>query len=142
MIVIDSSGLLAAIDSKQRDHQAAKRALDSAEPPLLLSPFVLAELDYFLANRVGATAETALLEEVAAGAYQLEPFDAQDVDTALEYVRQYRNIELGLADASVMVLAARHAVFDVLTLDERHFRTVRAADGRSFRLLPADAESA
>ena len=84
MILLDSSGLLAAIDSSQRNHKEAARALAEAEPPLLLSPFVLAELDYFLANRVGSHAEMALLEEVADGAYQLEPFDRDDVAGVLD----------------------------------------------------------
>lgn len=136
MILLDSSGLLAAIDSHERDHRAAVAALEAAEPPLLLSPFVLAELDYFLATRVGSSAEIALLEEVTAGVYQLEKFDRADVDAALKLVRRYQSIDLGLADASIVVLADRHDVSDVLTLDERHFRTVRRSTGQAFRLLP------
>ena len=139
MILLDSSGLLAAIDSSQSDHEAAAKALAAAEPPLLLSPFVLAELDYFLATRVGSHAETALLEEVAAGAYQLELFGRDDVAAALAVINKYADLGLGLADASVVVLADRHDVSDVLTLDERHFRTVRRRSGRAFRLLPSPA---
>jgi predicted nucleic acid-binding protein len=139
VILLDTSGLLAAIDSSQTDHRAAADALQHATPPLLLSPFVLAELDYLLATRVSSNAEIALLEEVAAGAYQLAPFDGDAVAGALEYVRRYQNIDLGLADASIIVLADRHDVVDVLTLDERHFRTVRVRDKRRLRLLPADS---
>ena len=138
MILLDSSGLFAALDSSQPDHQAAAIALETAEPPLLLSPFVLAELDYFLATRIGTEAEVALLEEVAAGAYQLEPFDRDDVAAAFAIVQKYADLALGLADASIVVLANRHDVSDVLTLDERHFRTVRRSRGEAFRLLPAD----
>jgi predicted nucleic acid-binding protein len=136
LILVDSSGLLAAIDSSQRDHTAAARALAAAEPPLLLSPFLLAELDYFVATRIGSDAEAALLEDVAAGAYQLEHFDRDDVAAALSIIQKYGDIGLGLADASIVVLADRHDVSEVLTLDERHFRTVRRSRGRHFRLLP------
>lgn len=45
---------------------------------------------------------------------------------------------IGLADASIVVLAERHDVNDVLTLDERHFRLLRASRSRPFRILPAD----
>ena len=48
-------------------------------------------------------------------------------------------LELGLADASIAVLAARLDADAVLTLDERHFRALRGPGGRPFRLLPADA---
>lgn len=139
MILIDSSGLLAAIDSSERDHAAAARALGAADPPFLLSPFVLAELDYFLQKRVGSGAELAFLSEVALGAYQLEPFGRDDVASALEIADKYKDIKLGLADASIVVLAERHSVLDVLTLDERHFRTVRTSKGQPFRIVPSDA---
>ena len=138
MILLDTSGLLAALDSSQRHHDAAAAALRDAEPPLLLSPFVLAELDYLLATRVGLQAEMALLEEVAGGAYQLEPFDGEDVAVATQLVQRYASVDLGLADASIVVLAERHATSAVLTLDERHFRTVLGPGGRPFLVLPAD----
>jgi predicted nucleic acid-binding protein len=139
LILLDTSGLLAAIDSSQRLHHAAAKVLLAAEAPLLLSPFVLAELDYLLATRVGLEAEVALLEEVADGAYQLEHFDRNDVAAATDLVRRYGSVELGLADASIVVLGHRHGVSTVLTLDEHHFRTVRGPGGEPFRILPADS---
>ena len=51
---------------------------------------------------------------------------------------RYADLGISLADASIVVLAARHNGRDVLTLDERHFR-VLAAGRRPFRLLPSDA---
>jgi uncharacterized protein len=112
--------------------------MHATEPPWCLSPFVLAELEYLLATRVGQDAERALLAEVGRGVYQLETFDAADIDAAERLVARYRDLQIGLADASLVVLANRYATRDLLTLDERHFRTVRAAGGRPFRLLPAD----
>jgi predicted nucleic acid-binding protein len=138
LILIDSSGLLAALDADQQDHAAAARALRGHYGPAILSPFVLAELGYMVATRVGHEAEMALLGEVAKGAYRLEPFSAADVAAARLIIHQYSNLELGLADASILVLADRHGATDILTLDERHFRAVRGRAGRGFRLLPAD----
>lgn len=105
----------------------------------MLSPFVLAELDYFLAREVGVEAETALLREVAAGAYDLAAFVEGDVAAAVDVVERYRDAGVGLADASIVVLSGRHRTVDVLTLDERHFRALRTPSGRPFRILPADA---
>jgi predicted nucleic acid-binding protein len=138
LILLDTSGLLAALDSAQRSHAEAAASLIAAAQPLLLSPFVLAELDYLLAARVGQTARTSLLAEVARGAYQLEPFSGSDVREALAVAQRHGDLGVSLADASIVVLAERHGVSDVLTLDERHFRTL-TVDGRPFRLLPADA---
>jgi predicted nucleic acid-binding protein len=136
VILLDTSGLLAAIDSSQHHHDAASKALQEARGPRLLSPFVLAELDYLLATGVGVDAELALLDEVARGAYRLEPFAADDVASAKAILARSRDLGIGLADASICVLAARYGVYDVLTLDHRHFNAMRGPGGRRFRLRP------
>lgn len=138
MILLDTSGLLSALDANQSHHRKAAASLSSAQPPLLLSPFVLAELDYLIASRVGSAARASLLDEVKRGAYALEPMAAKDIAGAHAIIERYADLAIGLADASIVVLALRHGVRDVLTLDERHFR-VLSADGKPFRLLPADA---
>ncbi len=138
MILLDTSGLLAAIDASQEAHAAAAGALEAASPPRLLSPFVLAELDYLLATRVGSAAAGALLAEVARGAYRLEPIGPADVAAAAKIIERFEDLEVGLADASVVVLAERHSCGDVLTLDARHFRVLPGPDSKPFRLLPAD----
>ena len=141
MIVLDTSGLLAAIDSSQRLHQEAARALIGATPPLLLSPFVLAELDYMLGKHVGRRGQDAFLAEVARSAYQLESFAAEDVAEARLVIGKYSDLAIGLADASIAVIAARYGVHDGLTLDERHFRVIEGPGGKPFRLLPAERAS-
>jgi predicted nucleic acid-binding protein len=140
VILLDTSGLLAALDSSQRQHTPALSALRDARGPLALSPFVLAELDYLLATRVGPPAALALLAEVARGAYRLESFDAADVAAAHDVIEAYGDLDVGLADASIVVLAHRYETTDVLTLDQRHFRTLRGPGGRPFRVLPADRD--
>jgi predicted nucleic acid-binding protein len=139
MILLDTSGLLAALDASEQRHGAAAAALRQTVEPRILSPFVLAELDYLLARHVSARVARTFLAEVANGAYDLAPFGAADVARAVEVLERYADLDLGLADASIVVLAERHRTSDVLTLDERHFRAVRGPRGRPFRLLPADA---
>ena len=138
MIVLDTSGLLAALDAGQRQHEQARQVLEDDSGPLLLSPFVLAELDSLLLGRVGAQAERALLEEVAAGAYDLVPFGAEEVAKAAKLSGRYAELQIGLADASVVVIAAAAQTTRLLTLDERHFRAVRPLWGKAFTLLPVD----
>jgi predicted nucleic acid-binding protein len=139
VILLDTSGVLSALDAHEPRHVASARSLRAAGEPRLLSPFVLAELDYLLATRVSTSAARGFLEEVASGAYELAAFDGGDVGRATEILDRYQDVELGLADASIVVLAERYGTRDVLTLDERHFRAVSGRDGRPFRLLPANA---
>ncbi|CAN5579016.1 MAG: PIN domain-containing protein [Actinomycetota bacterium] len=138
-IILDSSGLLSAIDDRQEDHIPVREFLESVREPLVISPFVLAELDYMVMTRLGQAREVALLREVARGAYILEPFSAEDVSDAIEVIENYADLGVGLADASNVVLSRRRETNDLLTLDERHFRTLRGYRERPFRVLPADA---
>ena len=48
-------------------------------------------------------------------------------------------MSIGIADASIVVLAARFETTRLLTLDERRFRAIRPLHAEAFALLPADA---
>ena len=99
----------------------------------------LAELDYLVGRRVGRPAQLALLGEVARGAYQLELFSESDIREARAVMERYADLDLGLADASVVVLADRYGTQDLLCTDQKRFRVVRGRSDAPFRLLPYDA---
>lgn len=95
MLIVDTSGLLAAIDSDQRQHARSRRVLETHEGPFLLSPFALAELDYLLATKVGQSEQLALLEEVGCGAFKLEPFGDSGVKAAVHVLERYPSLISG-----------------------------------------------
>ena len=78
------------------------------------------------------------MDQVAAGVYRLG-MDVADIGAAMTIMDRFAGLDVGLTDASLVVLADRYDVRDVLTLDERHFRSLRDSRGRPFRILPADA---
>jgi RimJ/RimL family protein N-acetyltransferase/predicted nucleic acid-binding protein len=138
-LILDTSGLFAFLDRAAPQHEATAAVVDAEAGPFLLSPFVLAELDYLLGSRVHVDAELALLDDVARGVYHLVGFTAADVTQAREVVARYADLHVGLADASLVVLAGRHETNRMLTLDERRFRAMRTPSGQPFVILPADA---
>ncbi len=138
MILVDTSAVLQLVSTTARHHADLQRIVDEVNGPFLLSPFVLAELDYMLGERHGQAMQLALLDEVAEGAYELAEFTHADVELAAAVMRQYSDLRVGLADASIVVLADRHGSADVLSFDRRHFRAMRGPGGRPFRLLPDD----
>jgi len=139
LILIDTSGLLAALFPDQTQHEACRAVMEQIPGPYVVSPFVLAELDYLISKFAGQDAEMAFLDDVAAGAYLLPPFSAHDVDRAREAIQGFGDLHIGLADASIVVLSERFETLDVLTLDERHFRVLRGFADRPFCILPADS---
>ena len=105
--------------------------VEALDGPFVLSPFVLAELDYMLIERHGQERQLALLSEVVDGAYELAEFGRDDVEAAAVVMKRYADLRVGLADASIVVLAEKHGIVDVLTFDQRHFRTMSRPGGAS-----------
>lgn len=138
MIVADAGPLVAFADADDPRHAQVRDFIEKTNEHLVVSPFVLAEVDYLVGRLCGIDAELEVLRDVAAGLLGMDPLDNEDVAACLEVVERYRDLEVGLADASVVVLAHRHATNRVLTFDERHFRAMRSLDGKPFVLLPAD----
>lgn len=106
--------------------------------PLILPAPVLGEIDYLLRTRIGLEAELRLLEGVANGALTIEPFTKPDSIRCRALLAKYRELDLGLADASVIAVAEGLGVRRILTVGERDFRAVRSKSGEAFMLVPRD----
>jgi uncharacterized protein len=137
LIIADTSGLLAAFGAGEAENQQAQAAYQEDPGPVVLSPFILAELDYMLLSRAGLKAEQQFLQEVADGVFELAAFSRADVSQAAGVVARYPDLRIGLADASLVILAARYRTTRLLTLDERRFRVVTPLAGGAFTILPA-----
>lgn len=136
MIIADTSGLIALFNDAEPSHPAVAAALAATPDRLVVSPYVVAELDYLLATRVGVDAEVAVINELAGGAYVHPRFGDDDIVAAAEVIADYRDLAIGITDASIVVLAARYETRKLLTLDHRHFGAIRPLSGRAFKLIP------
>ncbi len=136
MLICDTSGLLAYFDAADRYVSQVTTVIDGDAGPFVVSPFVVAELDYLVATRRGVDAELAVLRELAGGAWELPAIDAADLDEICTLADRYQDQDIGVADASLVVLAHRYGSDRLLTLDHRRFRVLRTVTGRAFTLLP------
>jgi len=139
LIVCDTSGLVAAYSATDSRSRQITDLLRSEPGQLILSPFVLAELDYLIQRRAGVRDELKVLADVANGVYNLADLDRFDVAHAAAVVERYRRMKIGLTDASLVVLAAKYGTTRLLTFDERHFRAIRPLTAGAFTILPADS---
>lgn len=137
-LVADSGGLYALYDARDKHHRAVRDAVGAEAGPIILPTVILAEIDYLLRTKLGVAAEIRLLEGIAKGSFTLEPFTLDDAARCQELLAKYHDLDLGLADASVIATAERIGVYRILTVDERDFRSVRTAQGNPLVLLPAD----
>lgn len=140
MIVCDTSGLYAAYNAKQPGHEPTLAALDKVPGPLVMSSYVLTELDYLLRTKVSVDAEVGMLSDVQAGAYETAELTSTEMASAISLIQRYADRNLGIADAANVVLAARFRTSYLLSLDERDYRIVRPLWGDALTLLPADTQ--
>ena len=135
-MIVDTSALLAFFDTDEPDHEAVSAVLGGATEPLVVSPYVVAELDYLVASRLGVSAELAVLRELTGGAWDLPAIDVEELVKACAVIERYADQNIGVADASNVILAERYRTRTIVTLDRRHFDVLRPLGGGRFRTLP------
>ncbi|OWA11047.1 VapC toxin family PIN domain ribonuclease [Streptomyces sp. CS227] len=142
IVVADTSGLLAALDSSHPDHRGAGEALTAAGL-LVMSPLLLAELDHVATRELGRHAATSAVDDVRRWIRLSRVVLPEITETHLAVAQsvraRYSSLDLDLADAVNVALAAEYDTDAVLTLDRRDFRAIRPVGRhKCFRLLPDD----
>lgn len=137
-LLVDAGALYAQADADEPGHAAVRAILEAEREALVTTELAVAEADYLILDRLGLDAELAFLEDLAEGTYVVECLDRAQLRTAMQIVGRYRDLRLGLADASLVVVAERYSTRRLLTFDERAFRAVSPLQGGAFTILPAD----
>jgi uncharacterized protein len=135
-MIVDTSALIAYFAKGARAHAAVSAVIDSVSEVLVVSPYVVAEVDYLVGSRHGVQRELSVLRELSSGAWDLPHLDGDALAQARAVIERYADRALGVADASLVVLADRFRTKTIVTLDHRHFDVVRPLTGGRFRVLP------
>lgn len=143
MIVIgDTSGLVAAFNSKDPEHQRARVALHDA-PATVVSPLVFGEIEHIVTRNISRRAahdvNDWLLRQATSTRIVVPAIEAENLRMARRIQDRYESLALDLTDAVNVALAERYETDTILTLDRRDFRSIRPLTGApAFRLLPDD----
>lgn len=138
-LICDTSGVYALYDADDSHHDATRSLVESEPGPLFLPVILLAEIDYLLQVRLGPDAAVDFIEALEQRDFEVVPLLDEDVTRCRELAVQYRDLKIGLADASIVAVAERLRISRLLSHDQRHFRTIRPRGFDHFVLLPADA---
>ncbi|MFI2639812.1 PIN domain-containing protein [Streptomyces sp. NPDC018610] len=142
--IADTNALYRLLDPRLSGHEAHKKALGSISH-LVVSPMVLAELDYLIAARAGAEKAVAAARfverNVATRRFEV-PSVSNHLSAAIAVAEGYRDADggkgVGLTDAMNVALAAAYRT-EVMFTSDSHFRMIRPLTGhKAFRLLPED----
>ncbi|WP_369030204.1 PIN domain-containing protein [Streptomyces adonidis] len=148
IVIADTSGLLAALDSAHPKRAAANEAITAAGL-LVMSPLLLAELDHVATRELGREAALSAVDDIrrwmSRGRVVLPEITEDHLSAAQSVRARYRaldldlDLDLDLADAVNVALAADYDTDAILTLDRRDFRAVRPLSRhKAFRVLPDD----
>jgi predicted nucleic acid-binding protein len=136
--IVDAAPLVALGDANDRLFQRIEHLLKTIDGPLVIPAPVTAEVDYLLGRRLGRRAQRRFIADLAAERFTVAALEREDYVTVQEIDARYADLELGLADCSIIVLAHRYKTTRIVSFDERHFRVVRPLQGEAFTVLPAD----
>jgi predicted nucleic acid-binding protein len=140
VILVDTGPLVAAVNRHDAHHQPCRDLLNSRSGELLVTPYVIAEVCWMVASRIGAQAEANVIDAVAAAELQQVEVTTTDLRRIAELLHRYGDLHggagLSVADASVVAVAERLGVREIATLDVADFTLVRPAHLPYFTLLP------
>ena len=134
-LILDTSGVVALLNTEDNAHDACVRVA-SQDLELIVPPLTLGEIDYWCRKHGASLAFDQFVGDIRRGAYELASLRSDDVQRALDLDNTYGNLNLGIVDASVVALAERLRVTQVLTLDRRGFSVVRPLHCAALTLLP------
>jgi uncharacterized protein len=140
-VVVDTGPLLAAALKRDEAHDLAARLIAYGGRDILVPDPVVAECDSFLRHRDAHEGARRLLEALVAGTFVRVPLTPSTFAQAVAIDAYYRDVGLGLADASVMAVAAATRS-SILTFDFRDFRAAPPVGGGSWDLVVDEAEYA
>ena len=140
-LILDAGPLVAMADRRDPRQAEVEQLLGAEDGALVIPAPVSAEIDHLLGSRVGREARRAFLGDLAEGRFRVECLEPPEYATVVELARRYADLDVGLADLSVVVLASRFGTARIATFDERHFRALRPIAGGAFTLLPRDLQA-
>jgi len=133
-IIADTSGIISLLDKDDTYHEAALVSIQDKE--IYVPVTVLPEVDYLVTKYLGERVARASLEDINQSNFNLLSFELSDLAKTTKIMARYRDLPLGLVDASLVVLAERFGISKILTLDRRHFNLIQSEQFTFLNILP------
>ena len=132
-IVADTGPLVALFYRRDRDHARVRQFLRENPCTLLTTWPVATEAWHLLPD----SARLKFMQWIVRGGIALLDIDPEGARAMLALLEKYCDRPMDLADASLVVLADRIGVDEILTTDRADFDVYRLSAGRRFRQVLA-----
>ena len=131
--LIDTSALIALVDTADRWHSACLEAAKSLSHPFATTTAVLTEFFHFRGQPPAHL--QAAWRLVRSPSIKVVPMDDGDLPDLERLMLKYADQPMDFADATLVRLAEREGLTTILTVD-RDFEVYRIGGRKAFRVLP------
>ena len=135
-IVVDTGAIFALADRTDAWHRRCSTFVNDYAGRLIVPCTVIPEACYLLNAYLGESAEKAFVESLLRKELSIDHFQPEDLARCKELLKRYKDLNLGLVDASIVSTCERRGIFDILTTDRKHFSVVKSKQGKHFRPFP------
>jgi predicted nucleic acid-binding protein len=131
--LVDTGAFIAYFDRNDAMHKPVTASLERFSGQLITTSAVVTEVMYFLSDVPHGPVSFA--ELLLVSRTRIEQLIVTDVVAAAELMNQYADTPMDFADATLVLLAEKSGILDILTLDRRGFTTYRTKKKKSLRLV-------
>ena len=133
-LLLDTGPLVAILDRNDSHHTRVHQRFASLRGRVFTTGAVITEAAFFLQDVPGGMRQLVTLLD----ALRTEIWDCFGLATLLSaesLMADYADTPMDFADATLVLAAEHYSIGDIVTLDERGFRTYRYQRNKRFRLL-------
>lgn len=134
MILIDTGPIVAFFDKDDRYHALCIEILKDITEPLVTTWPVLTECFYLL--NFSWEVQDNLWLFIQRGGIEIHPLEKELLIQCREFIKQYRDLPMDFADATLVALADALQVPKIFTLDHKDFSIYRFKQKKRFTLIP------
>jgi predicted nucleic acid-binding protein len=133
-LLLDTGAFVALVDRSARQHADCVSAFEKWTGPVVTTEAVLTETLYLLGP--SWEPQRICLEFFLRGAFILVPSSKKTLERVAVLMREYQDLPMDFADATLVVLGEDLGTDRVFTLDRRGFSTYRLHGKNPFHLIP------
>ena len=133
-LLLDTGALVSLLDRSQKGHRAFASFFQEWDGPVVSTEAVLTEATHLLGGLPGG--REACVDFFLSGGALLVPATNPSLRRSRDLLRQYADLPMDYADATLLVLAEELDTNLILTTDRRDFGVYRIKGRRRFEVLP------
>ena len=130
-LLLDAGPLIALFSRRDAGHAPVRDYLRDSRAQLLTTWPVVTEAWHLLVQ----SQRIAMMRWIKAGGVKVADFDDESSDRLIGLLEKYGDLPMDLADASLVLLAQKTGVHQIMTLDRRDFLAYRLPGNKRFELV-------